>query len=64
MYSISVAKMLKGRAALPAAERFFEEAMQYDPNDLNVLTAMKQIYARKKSPKYDEIVKKIKEIEK
>ena len=26
MYSISVAKMLKGRAALPAAERFYEEA--------------------------------------
>lgn len=49
---------------LDEAERFFEAAMKYDANDLNVLTAMKQIYARKQSPKYDEIVKRINELEK
>lgn len=54
----------KANNYLDEAERFFEEAMSYDANDLNVLTAMKQIYARKKSPKYDEIVKKINELEK
>ncbi len=54
----------KANNYLDEAERFFEEAMKYDPNDLNVLTAMKQIYARKQSPKYDDIVKKINELEK
>lgn len=54
----------KANNYLDEAERFFEEAKNYDANDLNVLTALKQIYARKKSPKYDEIVKKISELEK
>jgi len=54
----------KANNYLDDAERFFEEAKSYDANDLNVLTALKQIYARKKSPKYDEIVKKINELEK
>lgn len=54
----------KANNYLDEAERFFEEAKSYDANDLNVLTALKQIYARKKSPKYDEIVKKINELEK
>jgi tetratricopeptide (TPR) repeat protein len=54
----------KANNYLDDAERFFEEARRYDANDLNVLTALKQIYARKKSPKYDEIVKKINELEK
>lgn len=54
----------KANNYLDEAERFFEEARNYDANDLNVLTALKQIYARKKSPKYDEIVKKISELEK
>ncbi|MBR4535915.1 MAG: tetratricopeptide repeat protein [Bacteroidales bacterium] len=54
----------KANNYLDEAERFFEEAKNYDANDLNVLTALKQIYARKKSPKYDEIVKKINELEK
>lgn len=46
------------------AEKFFEEAMKYDEKDLNVLNALKQIYARKQSPKYDDIVKKINALEK
>ncbi len=54
----------KANNYLDEAERFFEAALEYDANDLNVLTAMKQIYARKQSPKYDEIVKKINELEK
>ncbi|MBP5662665.1 MAG: tetratricopeptide repeat protein [Bacteroidales bacterium] len=54
----------KANNYLDEAERFFEEAMRYDANDLNVLTALKQIYARKKSPKYDDTVKKINELEK
>jgi tetratricopeptide (TPR) repeat protein len=54
----------KANNYLDDAERFFEEAKRYDANDLNVLTALKQIYARKKSPKYDDIVKKINELEK
>lgn len=49
---------------LDEAQKFFEEALRFDPNDLNVLNAIKQIYARKKSPKYDDIVKKINELEK
>lgn len=46
------------------AERFFEDAMKFDDKDVNVLNALKQIYARKQSPKYDDIVKKINELEK
>lgn len=49
---------------LDEAQKFFEEALQFEPNDLNVLNAIKQIYARKKSPKYDDVVKRINELEK
>lgn len=49
---------------LDEALKFFEEALQFEPNDLNVLNAIKQIYARKKSPKYDDVVKRINELEK
>lgn len=49
---------------LKEAERFFEIALQKDPNDVNVLTAVKQIYARTQSPKYEEVVKKLNELEK
>lgn len=48
---------------LKEAERFFETALQKDPNDVNVLIAVKQIYARTQSPKYDEVVKKLNELE-
>jgi len=54
----------KANNYLDEAEKFFETALQYDPNDMNVLIAMKQIYARKQSPKYDDIVKRINELEK
>ena len=62
--SQAVIYQTKANNYLDEAEGFFETALKYDPKDLNVLTAMKQIYARKKSPKYDEIVKRINELEK
>lgn len=54
----------KANNFLDEAQEFFETALKSDPNDLNVLTAMKQIYARKQSPEYDEIVRRINELEK
>ncbi len=41
------------------AESYFERALLHNPNDLTVLEPLKEIYARKLSPKYDDIVKKI-----
>ncbi len=46
------------------AQTFFEKILLKDPNDLNVLNTLKSIYGRNKSPKYDEIVKKIESLEK
>lgn len=46
------------------AQSFFEKILLKDPNDLNVLNTLKSIYGRNKSPKYDEIVKKIQSLEK
>ncbi len=43
---------------------FFEKARLLEPQDLNLLNTLKAIYARQQSPKYDEIDKLIKEIDK
>lgn len=44
---------------LDNAETYFEKALKMEPNDLSILEQLKEIYARKKSPKYDEILEKI-----
>ena len=44
---------------LDKSEKYFEEAMKIDPTDESVLNILKNIYARKQSPKYDEIVRKL-----
>lgn len=54
----------KAENYLLQAQNFFEKALQTDPNDINVLNAIKQIYARTQSPKYEEIVKRIETLEK
>lgn len=46
------------------AQTFFEKIIAKDPNDLNVLNTLKSIYGRNKSPKYEEVVKKIESLEK
>lgn len=43
---------------------YFEKARLLEPRDLALLNTLKAIYARQQSPKYDEIDKLIKEIEK
>lgn len=43
---------------------YFESARLLEPRDLSLLNTLKAIYARQQSPKYDEIDKLIKEIEK
>ena len=48
---------------LDDAERYFEKALQMDSKDLTVMNILKNIYAKKQSPKYDEIVKKIEQTE-
>lgn len=49
--------------SLKEAERYFEKALEYEPNDMSVLTILKNIYARLQSPKYDAIELKIKQLE-
>ena len=49
---------------LNEAELNFEKALFHDPNDLSILEQLKEIYARKLSPKYDEIIKKIESLKK
>lgn len=49
---------------LDQAEKFFEQIILKEPNDLNVLNTLRSIYGRTKSPKYDDIVKKIESLEK
>ena len=46
------------------AQKFFEKILTKDPNDLNVLNTLKSIYGRNKSPKYEEVIKKIESLEK
>jgi tetratricopeptide (TPR) repeat protein len=49
---------------LQEAELNFEKALFQEPNDLSILEQLKEIYARKQSPKYDEIIKKIESLKK
>lgn len=49
---------------LTQAESNFEKALESDPKDLNILEQLKEIYARKKSPKYDEMMERINQIKK
>lgn len=49
---------------LDQAQKFFELIIEKEPNDLNVLNTLRSIYGRSKSPKYDDIVKKIESLEK
>lgn len=49
---------------LTQAETYFEKALRSEPEDLSIMEQLKEIYARKKSPKYDDMVKKINEIKK
>ena len=44
---------------LDEAESNFERALLYDPNDMSILEQHKEIYIRKQSSKYDEIIKRI-----
>lgn len=44
------------------AADFFEQARALEPNDVNLLSTLKAIYARQQSPKYDEIEKILKEL--
>ena len=47
---------------LDKAERYFEEALRMEPDDESVLNVLKSIYARKQSPKYDDILKRLESI--
>lgn len=47
---------------LDNAEIYFEKAIRIEPDDLSILEQLKEIYARKKSPKYEEILEKINSI--
>ena len=44
---------------LDKAENYFEKALEIEPSEESVLNILKNIYARKQSPKYDEIIKRI-----
>lgn len=49
---------------LTEAEKYFEFALDIEPTDLKILEQLKEIYARKQSPKYDSIIEKINSIKK
>ena len=49
---------------LNEAQSNFERALLHNPNDISILEQLKEIYARKQSPKYDEIIKKIETLKK
>ena len=44
---------------LDKAETYFEKALEMEPSEESVLNILKNIYARKQSPKYDDIIKRI-----
>lgn len=44
---------------LDNAEAFFEQALTFGTDELNIMEQLKEIYARKKSPKYEEMIEKI-----
>lgn len=49
---------------LTEAEKCFELALDIEPKDLKILEQLKEIYARKQSPKYDAIIERINSINK
>ena len=49
---------------LTEAEKYFEFALDIEPKDLKILEQLKEIYARKQSPKYDAIIQRINSINK
>ena len=49
---------------LTEAEKYFEFALNIEPEDLKILEQLKEIYARKQSPKYDSIIERINSIKK
>jgi tetratricopeptide (TPR) repeat protein len=46
------------------AQLYFEKALEKEPDDLNVLNTLMSIYARLKSPKFEEVSKKIESLKK
>lgn len=49
---------------LSKAAHYFEQARNMEPKDLGLLNTLRAIYARQQSPKYDDIDKIIKDLEK
>jgi len=49
---------------LSEAESNFEKALIQNPNDISILEQLKEIYVRKQSSKYDEIIKRIETLKK
>jgi tetratricopeptide (TPR) repeat protein len=49
---------------LTEAEKYFEFALDIEPKDIKILEQLKEIYARKQSPKYDAIIERINSINK
>jgi len=49
---------------LDQAQKFFEQIIEKEPNDLNILNTLRSIYGRSNSPKFNDIVKKIESLEK
>lgn len=54
----------KAENLLIEARDLFERVHQIDPQDINVMYTLRSIYARLQSPKYEEMEKKIKAVEK
>jgi tetratricopeptide (TPR) repeat protein len=53
----------KSENLLLEAQTCFERVHQTEPNDINVMYALRRVYARLQSPKYEEIDAKIKAVE-
>ncbi len=49
--------------SLSKSAEYFEEARKLEPQDVNLLTTLRAIYARQQSPKYDEIDAILKQLE-
>ncbi|MDL2308292.1 hypothetical protein LJC68_01650 [Bacteroidales bacterium OttesenSCG-928-B11] len=49
---------------LNEAQVLFEQTLQFTPDDLAILKQLREIYFKNESPKYDEINKKIEQLEK
>ncbi len=50
--------------SMTTSANYFEQARKIEPNDINLLSTLKAIYARQQSPKYDEIDAVLKQLEK